>query len=76
MGKICIDKFVIMCYLFVTVKNNNILALSSKLYNLHYILYSEKLSAEYFVIFKNYSLDKISLILFYLKDDFGIMLTE
>ena len=72
-GKIAIDKFVIMCYLFVTKSYIDILSKFDYISTLHYILYCFWQFAEYFVEMKNYILDKIGCTLFLLCHIFGIM---
>lgn len=70
-----IDFFVIICYLFVTLKTNDILLIFTANTALCYILYSNSESCEYFVILKGYILDKIQCILFLLCTQFGIITT-
>lgn len=64
-----------MCYLFVTYVNTNILAHRSILWAKHNILYAILELSKYFVVVKNYILDKIQAVLFLLSIIFDIMAT-
>lgn len=60
-----IDIFVILCYSFVTLKNNKILGITIDIFVLHNMLYTHLKNDMYFVDIINYILEKKMCLLFH-----------
>lgn len=60
-----IDIFVILCYSFVTLKNNKILGIAIDIFVLHNMLYTYLKNDMYFVDIINYILEKKMCLLFH-----------
>lgn len=60
-----IDIFVILCYSFVTLKNNKILDIAIDIFVLHNMLYTYLKNDMYFVDIINYILEKKMCLLFH-----------
>lgn len=76
MPKRCVfplDIFVILCYSFVTLKNNKILTKNVGIFVLHNILYSADENVMYFVDINDYILEKKAYLLFHFLLPFGII---